>query len=131
LLVSSIPEIGPGGKVTQVIATFYDISEIRKNEAEIKRLNYELRELTKHLQDTWMNKENKLAIKIHDQLGQKLVGLKFEADFIKQNLTAEQNLLTERAKYLSHELNSMLHDFSTLYNEINPTLIENPYIWLY
>lgn len=125
LMVNAIPDTGSDGELFQVVVTFYDISEILEKDTEILRLNYELKELTRYLQRARVDERNKLALETHNKLGQKLVGLKFEADYIRKNLPDNFEQLKEKIKSITTELGAMLRDFSNIYNEVNPTLIED------
>lgn len=112
----------------ELIGTFgcnQDITEKRKKEEEILRLNTELKELTNHLQRLRAEERNKLALEVHDKIGQRLVGMKFEIDYLKAPARGADPQCEEKIIRMSGEIAQMLKDFNAIYSEVNPTFIDD------
>ena len=108
-----------------VFGSVQDITEKRKKEKEILRLNNELKELASHLQRLRADERNKLALEVHDKIGQRLVGIKFEIDFIKEHIREDNPEHENKIRSISDEIAEMLKDFNTIYTEVNPTFIDD------
>jgi signal transduction histidine kinase len=125
LLVTAIPEFKTDKTVLQVIVTFYDITEKRKKEEQVQKLNNELKELTTHLQRMRKEEKNKFALEVHDKLGQKLVGVKLEIDLLKNYLKEGVPEITQKIAPISEKIEEMLKDFSEIYTDVNSTFIDD------
>ncbi|NOT93314.1 PAS domain-containing sensor histidine kinase [Ferruginibacter sp.] len=124
LLVTAIPEI-KNGLVHQVVVTFYDITEKRIKDEKIIQLNNELKELSTHLQRLREVERNKLAVEVHDKLGQKLIGVKFQINILKSKLKEYKPDLSEIITPIAEEVAFMVKDFGIIYNKVNPSFIED------
>jgi signal transduction histidine kinase len=113
------------GELTGTYGCNQDITEKRKKEDEIIRLNTELKELTNHLQRLRAEERNKLALEVHDKIGQRLVGMKFEIDYLKSHSKEPGTEIENKISHLSGEIAKMLKDFNAIYSEVNPTFIDD------
>jgi PAS domain S-box-containing protein len=125
ILVTAIPEFEHNDVISQVVVTFYDITEKRKKDEKIKKLNDELKELAIRLQKLREYERNKLAGEVHDKLGQKLVGIKFQIDFLRSQLNEERPEFTKKADSIAEEIALMVKDFSVIYADVNPSFIDD------
>lgn len=125
ILATAIPEFDQNDEISQVIVTFYDITEKRKKDKKIKKLNDELIELTTRIQKLREEERNKLAGEVHDKLGQKLVGIKFQIDFLRSQLNRDSSELTKKADSIAKEIALMVKDFGVIYAEVNPSFIDD------
>jgi PAS domain S-box-containing protein len=125
LMVNAMPELAIDGSVHQVIVTFYDLSELRKKDEEVHRLNKELKELAAHLQRLRADERNKLAKEVHDKLAQRLVGMKFQIEFLNDCIKKDIPEHSNKIALISGEISDMLKDFGSIYKEVNPTLIDD------
>lgn len=113
------------GELTGTYGCNQDITDKRKKEEEIIRLNTELKELTNHLQRLRAEERNKLALEVHDKIGQRLVGMKFEIDYLKGHIKEPGPEIENKITHLSSEIAIMLKDFNAIYSEVNPSFIDD------
>jgi PAS domain S-box-containing protein len=112
-------------KQVHVMVILRDISERRRKDAAVSNLNKELKELNAHLQKVRLEERNKLAKEVHDKLGQRLVGVKFQLDFLRKELQKTPSPVLDRITPISKEIEAILHNFIDIYTGVNPALIDD------
>jgi signal transduction histidine kinase len=72
-----------------------DITERKKSEEQLSRLNQELRNLTAHLDSIREEERGNISRMIHDELGQALTALKMDVCWLRKGLTENQHSLVD------------------------------------
>ena len=78
---STISQTMIGGR-PQLIAVLRDMTQRRRAEAELREMNRQLRGLSASLQDVREQERTRIAMELHDELGQQLTGLKLELSWL-------------------------------------------------
>lgn len=99
------------GKVDQLVFIPHLITDIRKANIELEYMNNRLNQLNNHLENVRDKEKKKIAMEIHDQLGQELTGSKLGLYWLKQNLEGDLNLK-------SSELNQKVDDLLELSTQV-------------
>src|SRR5581483_759542 len=76
---------------------FRDITDKKKAQEELVRMNYRLRNLSSHLQNAREEERKYIAKEIHDQLGQLVTAIKIDVSFLRKKLPEDQPVLKEKA----------------------------------
>jgi two-component system, NarL family, sensor histidine kinase UhpB len=86
------------GELRYFLSNWVDITERKKAEAQLSRLNQELRNLTAHLDSIREEERANISRMIHDELGQALIALKMDVFWLGKNLRTDQKNLAEVTK---------------------------------
>jgi PAS domain S-box-containing protein len=78
------------GKLEYYLSNWVDITERKKAEQKLSKLNKELRQLTAHMDSIREEERGNISRIIHDELGQALTSLKMDVCWIQKNLSDNQ-----------------------------------------
>jgi len=119
------PVINKDGIITNFIAVKEDISERKKNDAELLKLNQELQSLSSHLITVREEERKHIAKEIHDELGQTLTLLKLDISWVLTHLDLDKSILTERLQQIKKLTEETVQTSRRLYNYIYPQMIDD------
>jgi PAS domain S-box-containing protein len=74
------------GHRTGIFGTLQDISEHKRAEAELRTVRDQLRELSSHHEDVLNEERKRIALDVHDELGQMLTAMKLQLDLLQSKL---------------------------------------------
>lgn len=122
--------IGPvmsGDSVDSVVFITSDITRRIRAEREMSKLNEQLQTLAKHLEKVREEEKEKIAIEIHDQLGQELTGTKLALYWIKQQLQSAEDLgpIIEKVDYLVELSTTTIETVRRIAHELRPVVLDN------
>jgi two-component system sensor histidine kinase UhpB len=83
------------GELKYFLSNWVDITERKKSEEQLSRLNQELRNLTAHLDSVREEERGNISRMIHDELGQALTALKMDVCWVRKSLSENQQPLLE------------------------------------
>jgi PAS domain S-box-containing protein len=81
------------GKLKFFLSNWVDITERKKAEEQLSRLNVELRNLSAHLDSVREEERGDISRVIHDELGQALTAMKMDVCWLRKNLNQSQQSL--------------------------------------
>ena len=119
------PVFNAEGIITNFIAVKEDISERKKNEAELLKLNQELQSLSSYLITVREEERKHIAKEIHDELGQTLTLLKLDISWVLSHLDFDKGILTERLQQIKKLTDETVQTSRRLYNYIYPQMIDD------
>lgn len=74
------------GRTTGIFGTLQDITEHKRAEAEVRTVRDQLRELSSHHEDVLNEERKRIALDVHDEVGQMLTAMKLQLDLLQAQL---------------------------------------------
>jgi signal transduction histidine kinase len=85
----------------------------------------QLRNLSAHLHSLWERDRTRLSREINEELGQILSILKFDLEWVKENLSKEQKAVQEKVQAMSSLIASVIEWVRRISQELRPSLLDN------
>lgn len=126
--------IGPvlkDGKVDTVVFIPANITHRKRAELELRDLNERLHNLTQHLETVRDEEKKKIAMEIHDQLGQELTGTKLGLYWMQQHLkkngleNSDYDQLQEKIEYLVNLSTQTIATVRRIAHELRPVVLDD------
>lgn len=121
---------GSDGKLV-VLIVCDDITERKKAGEEIHKLNSELKDsseqmkrLAAHLQSAREQERKRIALEIHDELGQQLTNFKFQLKRCSDEFGAENQEIREKTNSLSELVSEMIKTVRRIATELRPGVLD-------
>ena len=121
---STISRTHIGGAV-QMTAVLRDVSEHRRNEAELRKMNAQLRELSTALQEVREQERARISRELHDELGQKLTGLKLDLSWLGSRLKEGRAADPAKVDAMRHLLDETIASVRRLSTELRPLILDD------
>ncbi|WP_306642831.1 hybrid sensor histidine kinase/response regulator [Sanyastnella coralliicola] len=119
------------GQIDSAVFIPSNITARVQAEREMKELNEKLQALTQHLENIRDEEKEKIAMEIHDQLGQELTGNKLGLFWIKQILEKEElqaedkTAAIEKVDYLVDLTTTTIQTVRRIAHELRPVVLDN------
>jgi PAS domain S-box-containing protein len=123
-LESTITQVTIGGE-TQFTAILRDISERRRGENEVRESNQQLRELASSLQAVREEERTAIARELHDELGQQLLRLRMDLDWLAGRLKTVSPALQEKAAEMKHFIEGTVGAVRRVTTRLRPPLLDD------
>ena len=121
--LSTFPLKGADGSITGVIEHVKDITKRKRAEQKLLEDQAQLKSLASQLSLTEESERHRLAMELHDQIGQSLVISKIKLDALCKSAPSDE--LTEDLKDVCNPLGTIIQDVSTLTFDLSfPVLYE-------
>ncbi len=121
---------GTDGKHVGLIAS-NDITQRKKAEAEIHKLNADLKEssqemrrLATHLQEVREHERKRIALEIHDELGQQLTSFKFQLKRCSDEIGKSNPEVREKTESLSGLVGEMMKTVRRIATDLRPGVLD-------
>lgn len=113
------------GLPPQVRGIFVDVTERKKAEAQLKESFEQLRNLAVRLQSIREEESTRIAMEIHDELGQALTGLKMDLAWMVKRLPNGQDVLVEKMGAMSKLIDATIHTVRRISTELRPGVLDD------
>ena len=123
-LESTIAQVTIGGQ-TLFTAILRDISERRRAEDELRESNLQLRELATSLQTVREEERTSIARELHDELGQQLLRLRMDLDWLAGRLKDLAPALHEKADAMKHFIAGTVDALRHVTTRLRPPLLDD------
>jgi PAS domain S-box-containing protein len=106
-------------------AILRDITARRRHEAELRRLNLQLRELSASLQSAREEERLRIARELHDDLGQQLIGLRMGLSLIGSRLRPDRPELAGRVADVQSAIDRCIGSVRRIATELRPLMLDD------
>ena len=123
-LESTISHSMIGGKL-QMTAVLRDVTERRKSESALRTLNTQLRELSANLQDVREEERKRFSRELHDDLGQRLTGLKLSLSWLASRLKEGKPTAVSDVDEMRHQMDAAIGSVRRIAAELRPRVMDD------
>lgn len=102
-----------------------DISERKNVEARLKESFEQLRNLAVRLQSVREEESTRIALEIHDELGQALTGLKMDLTWLNKRMPPDQATLSEKVGSMLKLIDSTIQTVRRISTELRPGVLDD------
>ncbi|MBU8893829.1 MAG: PAS domain S-box protein [Bacteroidales bacterium] len=102
-----------------------DITERKKTELELIESHKKLVDLTAHIEEVREKERSKIALDLHDDLGQKLTALNMDLSWLEKKLDKNNPDLTNKFESMSNLLSDTLKSVKTISTELRPSILDD------
>lgn len=118
------PVFDADGKPQMIIAMGIDITESKRNEENLQRTLAQLRELTDHQQTIKEEERRRIALDIHDDLGQNLMVLRIDVSLLHARTAITHPRLHRHAQRVLDTIDATIRSVRTIINDLHPSTLE-------
>ena len=124
ILVSAKP-IMINGELKYFLSNWVDITERKKAEEQLSRLNQELRNLTAHMDSVREEERGNISRMIHDELGQALIALKMDVCWLRKKLGNSQGTQSEVTESMLNLIDSTFNKVRWISTVLRPRWLDD------
>ncbi len=112
------------GRPQMIIAMAVDITESKRNEENLQRTLAQLRELSDHQQTIKEQERRRIALDIHDDLGQNLMVLRIDVSLLHARTASTHPRLHRHAQRVLDTIDATIRSVRTIINDLHPSTLE-------
>jgi len=112
------------GEVKGVVLETIDITEKKQAEKQLKKSREQLRQLSIHLQSVREEEQERISRKIHDEIGQMLVGLQMNLSWLSEKISPEEEELRRKIIYLQERTEESIDMVEKIASELRPRMLD-------
>jgi PAS domain S-box-containing protein len=109
----------------QLTAVLRDITQRRRAEEDLREMNRQLRSLSASLQDVREQERTRIAMELHDDLGQQLTGLKLELSWLGARLKEGRQATPDEVGAMRHMLDTAIASVRRIATELRPLILDD------
>ncbi|WP_193317157.1 PAS domain S-box protein [Janthinobacterium sp. FT14W] len=118
------PVFDADGQPQMIIAMAIDITDSKRNEENLERTLAQLRELTDHQQTIKEEERRRIALDIHDDLGQNLMVLRIDVSLLHARTASTHPRLHRHAQRVLDTIDTTIRSVRTIINDLHPSTLE-------
>lgn len=118
------PVFDAQGRPQMIIAMAIDITDSKRNEENLERTLAQLRELSDHQQTIKEEERRRIALDIHDDLGQNLMVLRIDVSLLHARTAKTHPRLHRHAQRVLDTIDATIRSVRTIINDLHPSTLE-------
>ncbi len=112
-----------GGRIFFHMVT--DITDRKEAEEQLRASQEQLRALSRYLESVREEERTKLALEIHDELGQLLTGLKIDMSWMAKRLAEGEKSLIDKIKTMNELIDRSVETVKRMSSELRPRVLDH------
>lgn len=117
------PVYDAAGEPLHLICMAVDITDQKRDEDALRHSFVQLRQLTEHLEMIKEEERKRIALEIHDELGQNLMALRLDAEMLNARAGARHPHLRRRVGQVIDTLDATIRSVRAIINELHPSTL--------
>jgi len=113
------------GELLITRGTVQDITVIEEQNFQLEESQIQLRELAKHLQTIQEEERAHISREIHDELGQRLTGIKMDLSWIENKIPDGNKTVFKRIKSLNLLIDDTVQSVRKISSELHPAILDD------
>ena len=109
----------------QLTAVLRDITQRRRAEENLREMNRQLRSLSASLQDVREQERTRIAMELHDDLGQQLTGLKLELSWLGGRLKEGRQATSDEVGAMRRLLDAAIASVRRIATDLRPLILDD------
>ena len=109
----------------QLTAVLRDITQRRRAEEDLREMNRQLRSLSASLQEVREQERTRIAMELHDDLGQQLTGLKLELSWLGGRLKEGRQATPDEVGAMRQLLDTAIASVRRIATELRPLILDD------
>lgn len=122
--VRAAPEFDRNGEVTSVLAIGWDITMLKETEQRLERSRTQLRELASRRENAREEERKRIARELHDELGQRLTGLRMDIGLIRLRHGSGNPQLLAQVQRTMTSVDSTIHVVRNVASSLRPAALD-------
>ena len=118
------PVFDADGQPQMIIAMAIDITDSKRNEENLQHTLAQLRELSDHQQTIKEQERRRIALDIHDDLGQNLMVLRIDVSLLHARTASTHPRLHRHAQRVLDTIDATIRSVRTIINDLHPSTLE-------
>jgi PAS domain S-box-containing protein len=118
------PVFDADGQPQMLIAMAIDITDSKRNEENLERTLAQLRELSDHQQTIKEEERRRIALDIHDDLGQNLMVLRIDVSLLHARTAKTHPRLHRHAQRVLDTIDTTIRSVRAIINDLHPSTLE-------
>lgn len=124
-LVSVTPICDSNNVCVRLVGSIHDITENKRAEAELKEKNEQLRSLSAYLQEVREEERAIIAREIHDELGERLTGIRLDVSWIENKLSSAAQPVKDKFPGLIQLIDDTIKTVRKIATELRPSILDD------
>lgn len=118
------PVFDAQGKPLMMICMAVDITQRKRTEEALADSLAQLRQLTAHQESIKDDERKRIALDIHDELGQNLMALKLDVSMLHQRTATRHPRLNGRATAVLETIDATIRSVRAIINDLHPSTLD-------
>ena len=112
-------------QLVRISGSIEDITDRKIAEIELNKSHKRLRELAMYMQEAIENERMKIALDLHDDLGQQLTALNMEMSWLKARIIKDSPYLSDKMDEMTDILKLVMKNVQVIATELRPSVLDN------
>ncbi|TDH28551.1 PAS domain S-box protein [Segetibacter sp. 3557_3] len=124
-LVNVTPVYDERGHCIRLVGSVHDITPGKIAQAELREKNEQLRQLSAHLQEIREEERANIAREIHDELGERLTGIRLDISWLQNHLPSSANEVQKKFPDLLQMVDDTIKTVRKISSDLRPSILDD------
>lgn len=109
--------------LSQVLVSWIDVTDRLKYQEGLKKSGDTLRMLNMHIEEARENERTRIAMNLHDDLGQQLTALRMNLSWLRKRIGVQSPLVTDKLDAVEHMIDGSIGTVQRISSDLRPALL--------